>query len=165
MACATEAKSADLFREAMEPFQTAIKNGVELQQESIRRCTDILRDFGVQHGWEKETPNLLNQAILSTQQTINDSIRVTNQNAQRALAILQKAFEEYHAQDGSGGSEAVEGVWSFALSAMRSNAQVIVQANGRVVELWANLAKEVNSQIESLQAEVRAAADEAMSQK
>ena len=54
MECATEVKSAELFREAMEPFQTAIKAGVELQEESIKRCTDILRDFGVpRHGKRK----------------------------------------------------------------------------------------------------------------
>ena len=81
------------------------------------------------------------------------------------MAILQKAFEDVPAAGQPRQRSLAEGVWSFALSAMRSNAQVILQANGRVVELWADLAKEVTSQVESLQADVRAAADEALHQK
>ena len=51
----------------------------------------------------------------------------------------------YQSQEGPDGDATAEGVWSFALSAMRSNAKVILQANGRVVDLWADLAKEVTT--------------------
>ena len=50
-------------------------------------------------------------------------------------------------------------------SAPCSNAQSILQANGRVVELWAGLAEEVGRQIEMYHAEVRTAAQQARNQK
>ena len=91
MSCATEVIAAAFLREAMEPFQTAIRKGAELHEESIKCCADILRDFGAEQRWQEKTPDLLNRAFQAMQQNIDQSIRLTNQNAQRALAILQKA--------------------------------------------------------------------------
>ena len=39
-------KSGDLFQQAMESFDTALRAGVELQEESMQRCDEILRDVG-----------------------------------------------------------------------------------------------------------------------
>jgi hypothetical protein len=165
MSCATEAKAADFLREAMEPFQTAIKTGVELQEESIKYCTDVLREFGAEQGWQKKTLDLLNRTLQARQRTIDESLRLTRRNAQRALAMLQKAMDGHQPQNEPAAEETGDGVWSLALGALRSNAQVMLQANGRVIELWTDLAKEVSKQVETYQAEVQAAAQQARDQK
>ena len=84
---------ADLFRQAVETFQSAIKTGVKIQEESARRFTEMFRDFGSPMEWQKNAQAMVNEAITAAQRNIDESIRLMNHNAQMAMSLLEKAFE------------------------------------------------------------------------
>jgi hypothetical protein len=132
----------NLFGQAMDAFQSAIQTGVKMQEESTRRYLELLGQFGSPADWQKTTQKITNEAITATQQSIDQSIQLINQNAQRAVVLLEKAFETRPTQAGANGNDTAESLWGTALKAMRSNTQTILDANARMLESWSHLTQE-----------------------
>lgn len=153
MSNATAANVSDLFRQAVETFQDAIRSGVKIQEDSAKRFTEVLRGLGSPLDWQKNTQLMVNEAIAATQRNMDESIRLMNHNAQTAMGLLQKAFE-IRTNGAAPGEAAAEGaassdeMWETALGAMRTNTQVILQANARVLESWAQLAQEITGRMQ-----------------
>jgi hypothetical protein len=155
-------KPMDLFRQAMGSFETALRTGVKLQEESVQRCTEILRDVGSPMEWERTSPAKVTRAIAAIQQNVDQSIRYMDENAQQTVSLMEMALET-HRENSDGGEE--DGYfWTYALHAMRTNAQIIRQANTNVLESWANLAKEVLERVETMRKEVDRVTELAMRQ-
>ncbi len=145
-------KSGDLFQQAMESFETALRTGMKLHEESTRRCVEILRDVGSPLEWERTVPAKVTKAIAAMQQNVDQSIQFMNENAQQTVNLLEMALE-MHREDSAEGEED-NYFWTYAVNAMQSNAQVIRQANTRVMESWGELAKEVLQRVEIMREEV-----------
>ncbi len=53
---------SDLFNQAVETFQTAIRTGAKVQEESTRRFTELLRDFGSPADWQKNAQSMVSSS-------------------------------------------------------------------------------------------------------
>ena len=145
-------KSGDLFQQAMESFETALRAGMKLQEESVQRCVEILRDVGSPLEWERTVPAKVTKAITAMQQNVDQSIRFMNENAQQTVNLMEMALQ-MHRQDPEQYDEESY-FWTYAVNAMQANAEIIRQANARVLESWAELAKEVLERVEIMREEV-----------
>jgi hypothetical protein len=155
-------KSDDLFQEAMESFETALRAGMKLHEESTHRCVEILRDVGSPLEWERTVPTKVTKAIQAMQQNVDQSIRFMNENAQETVRLMQMALRNH--QENSDGNEEESYFWTYAVNAMQSNAEIIRQANARVLESWGELAKEVLQRVELMREEVTRVAELRMQQ-
>ena len=86
-------KSGDLFQQAMESFETALRAGMKLQEESVQRCVEILRDVGSPLEWERTVPAKVTKAITAMQQNVDQSIRFMNENAQQTVNLMEMALQ------------------------------------------------------------------------
>ncbi len=145
-------KSGDLFLQAMESFETALRAGMKLQEESTQRCVEILRDVGSPLEWERTVPVKVTKAIATMQQNVDQSIRFMNENAQQTVSLMEMAMQMH--QTNSNGNDEDGDFWTYAVNAMQNNAQIIRQANARVLESWGELAKEVLQRVELMREEV-----------
>lgn len=163
MASATSATGiGDLFRQAVETFETALKTGVSMQEETARRFTEMLRDFGSPMEWQRKGQSVVNETIVMTQKNVEESMRAINQNAKTAMNLMQKSFEARPmASSGADKSEPAmpkaDDLWEAALGALRTNTQVVLQANTRMMESWAQLAQDISGRMQR-------SAEEAMQQ-
>ena len=145
-------KPHDLFQQAMGSFETALRAGLKLQEDSTRRCVDILRDVGSPLEWERTVPDKVSKAIAAMQKNVEQSIQFMNDNAQETVNLMEMAMQ-IHQTNGDGNEE--DGYfWTYALNAMQTNAQIIRQTNARVMESWGELAKEVLQRVEIMREEV-----------
>jgi hypothetical protein len=153
MISAANQKPSDLFHQALGSFETALRAGMKLQEESVQRCVDILRDVGSPLEWERTVPQKVTKAIAAMQQNVEQSINFMNENAQQTVDLMASALQ-IHKSNSSAESE--EGhFWTYALNAMQTNAEIIRQTNARVLESWEELAKEVLNRVDIMRAEVR----------
>ena len=90
-------KSGDLFQQAMESFETALRAGMKLQEESTQRCVEILRDVGSPLEWERTVPAKVTKAIAAMQQNVDQSIRFMNENAQQTVNLMETALQMHQA--------------------------------------------------------------------
>jgi hypothetical protein len=97
-------------------------------------------------------PTQVAKAIAAMQENVAQSIRFMNENAEQTVNLMETALQ-LHCNDRK---EAEEGgyFWTYALNSMRTNADIIQQANARVMESWGNLAQEVMQRIEVMREEV-----------
>ena len=86
------------------------------------------------------------------QQNVDQSIRFMNENAQQTVNLMETALQMHRAN--SDGDEEDGYFWTYAVNAMQTNAEIIRQANARVVESWGELAKEVLQRMEIMREEV-----------
>ena len=52
----------------------------------MKRCVEILRDVGSPLEWERTVPTKVTKAIAAIQQSVDESIRFMNENAQQTVA-------------------------------------------------------------------------------
>lgn len=136
--------TTELFEHAMEMWETAIQTGVKLQEESTKRFADMMTQFGPPQEWQKRTQSFVSDAIQTTQKNVEDAMRVMNESAKRTMDLLQKALDAGQVEANADPQAKARDVWEATLSALRANAQAIVQANTRVLESWAELGKKLN---------------------
>ena len=154
--------SGDLFQQAMDSFETALRAGMKLQEESTQRCVEILRDVGSPLEWERTVPAKVSKAIAAMQQNVDQSIRFMNENAQQTVNLMETALQ-MHRLDPEANEE--DGYfWTYAVNAMQTNAEIIRQANARVLESWGELAKEVIERVEIMREEVTRVTEMSMAQ-
>ncbi len=145
---------SDLFHQAMESFETALRAGMKLQEESTQRCVEILRDVGSPLEWERTVPAKVSKAIATMQQNVDQSIRFMNENAEQTVNLMEMALQMHRTNSDFDGDDEDGYFWSYAVNAMQTNAEIIRQANARVVESWGELAKEVLQRVEIMRDEV-----------
>ena len=157
-------KSGDLFQQALESFQTALCAGMELQEESTQRCAEILRNVGSPLEWERTVPVEVTKAIAAMQRNVEQSIRFMNENAQQTVDLMETALQMQQA-NGDGDDNGEDGqFWIYAVNSMQTNAQIIRQANARVLQAWGELANEVLKRVEIMREEVTRASELSMRQ-
>ena len=165
MVSTVNGKSGDLFHQAMDSFETALRAGMKLQEESTQRCVEILRDVGSPLEWERTVPLKVTTAIAAMQQNVDQSIRFMNENAQQTVSLMEAALQSHKTNGKGNGSSGEDGdFWTYATNAMQTNAEIIRQANARVVESWGELAKEVLQRVELMREEVNRATEMSMRQ-
>ena len=133
-----------------------------MQEESARRVTEMLRDFGSPLEWQRKGQSVFNETIVMMQKNAEEAMRVMNQNAKTAMNLMQKTFESQPL--GNGGENAkmpkTDDLWEAALGALRTNTQVVLQANTRMMESWAQLAKDISSRMQQTAEETIRKAEE-----
>jgi hypothetical protein len=137
---------SDLFRNAVEAYQSALKTGLKFQEETSQAVGDIMRNWNCAGEWQKKTKSLVTEAVDVAQKNMEEAIRLMDQSAKATMSMVKKAFEA--PQEASGAN--VEGKsfewWESALGAMRTNTEAVLQANARMLESWTELAKKFNAE-------------------
>jgi hypothetical protein len=162
MITAATNNSNDLFQQAMGSFETALRAGMKLQEDSVQRCVEILRNVGSPLEWERTVPSQVAKAVAAMQENVAQSIRFMNENAEQTVNLMETALQLHRADSQVNEEEGY--FWTYALNAMRTNAEIIQQANARVLESWSQLAHEVLERIDVMRTEVNRVAELGMQQ-
>lgn len=129
------------FRQAIDMFQTAVKAGLQFQEESAKRFTDMLAEFTPPQDWRKASQGFLDEMIQASQTSFDEAIRAMNQSTKGGMELLQKAMESMPGGSIEESQAKVHDLAEATLKAMRTNTQAAVQANSQMVEAWAAFAK------------------------
>jgi hypothetical protein len=158
--------STDLFQQAVESFQTALRAGMQLQEDSAERYMEVLRDVNSSSEWKQGVPARVSKAIAATQESITQSIhfmsenaqniaqsiRVMNESAEQTVGLMEKALRMQCGNSTLGEEDGY--FWTYSLNAMKANVEILQQANARVLESWAQLAKDVLQRVNAMRDEV-----------
>jgi len=141
--------ASGLFQQAIQAFQAAVKTGIKFQEESTQQLIGMLGKFASPLDCQAILQTFTSETSQAVQRNIDESIRLMNHNAQAALRIWQQALESYAANgQASAAPDSNHELLESTLGALRTNAQVILQANGRVLELWGQLATDMANRVE-----------------
>lgn len=129
------------LRQAIDMFQNSVKAGLQFQQESTRRFTEMLSEFSPTQDWRKASQEMLDEMIRASQTSFDEAVRAMNQSARSGVDLLQKAMEAMPAGSMEESQGRLRDLAEATLTAMRTNTQAAIQANSQMVEAWAAFAK------------------------
>ena len=130
-----------LLRQSLEAFQSVLKTGADVQERSARRFADALAHFTSGEPWHPRNLAVLEELAASNAKSLEESIHLMNEGALRSLELLEKAFRGAYRAPGSEPAARVPQTWAMGMAALRSNVQMVVEANARTVESWAKLVR------------------------
>jgi hypothetical protein len=127
---------------AAQAFESALKAGLRIQEEAAKRFTDMINEFQKPQDWQKKGQDFIAQWVETVQTSMDESIRVMNQNAKASMEVLQKAYDAVPPADADEAQRRYQELAEVSLTAIRANTQAAVQANGRIVDAWGQFAKQ-----------------------
>jgi len=131
----------ELFDQAIETFEVAVKTGAKVQEETAQWFVDLMGGLSSPQEWQKKAEAVAKQVIPATQKNLDEALKAMNENARESLDLLKKAFEAGQSESVSEAQAKMYQVWESALASTRANTQAVVQANARVIESYAELLK------------------------
>ncbi len=131
----------ELFEQAVDTFDAAVKAGVKLQEEAARWWSDVLSEAGSAQDWQRKMQSAMAEAIPTAQKNAEEGLRVLDQSTRSSLELLKRAFEAGQSESIAQAQAKAQELWEASLAAMRKNAQAMVQANARAMESWAHFAR------------------------
>jgi len=136
--------ASELFGQASRAFEAALKQGIKIQEESAKWMTDMMSDFGSPKKWQERTQAVMEEAVAAAQKNVDEAIRLMNQNAQTSIDLMQKAMEARQSESAADAQTTMREWWESLMGAMRTNTQAVLQANNRLVESWAGIARKMD---------------------
>jgi BMFP domain-containing protein YqiC len=144
----TEAKLTGLFDQAVQTFGDAMKAGVKFQEEMSKLFTEMLDQAGPMQEWQRQSRALMGDAVPAAQKSVEQWMKLAQQNYLRSLDLFKRAFETEQPSTGQAATEAMQNrtqdLWEASMEMVRGNAQAVAQANAKMMETWVELLRKNN---------------------
>lgn len=135
----TQTDQAALFDQAVETFESAVRAGVRLQEDTIKLYMDTLTEAGAPQDWQANTQKALKEVLPKLQKNAEEAVDALNRGTKESLELLQRAFEAAQITTPEEFQHKTRELWESSLGVLRSNAQTLVQANARALETWSSM--------------------------
>jgi len=134
---ATQNNFTEMFDQAIESFDMALKTGVKMQEEATRWWSDLMGDTNSIQGMQERMRGMMMDALPKAQRNIDQYMKMIDKSYQSSMELLKKAFETTQSGSIIEAQNKAQELWESTLAALRTNAQAMVQINARAMESWA----------------------------
>jgi hypothetical protein len=145
MATATQT-SDDLFRQAISAWESAVESGIQVQEESAKWMREMCGNSASLTSWYSKGQAVAGETIAKAQESIDEAIRVINQQAESSVKLMQRALDARQSDPTTETKKRFAEWWEAALDSMRTNSQAMLKANSHILSTWSELARKVNSE-------------------
>jgi hypothetical protein len=137
----TKTPGTDLFEQAVEKYEQALKTGVRLQEECGKWWADAFKQTAGPQDWQKAAASMLNEVFPAAHKNVEETLRLMEQNSRASLDLLKKATETFQSTSVADAQARVQKLWQTSLDLLQQNAQAMTQSNARLVETWTQFAR------------------------
>jgi hypothetical protein len=130
----------ELFDQAIETFDSALRTGVRIQEEATKWWTDMINEADSLQELQMRTRVMMNEAMPAAQKSVDQAMKLIDRTYRTSLDLLKKAFETGQSESIYEAQMKTQELWEATLAALRTNAQAIVQVNAQAMESWAEFA-------------------------
>jgi hypothetical protein len=134
-------QATEMFAEAAKLVQAAMDAGIKAQENLTQSMTQLIDGMGSAQAWQERVQTASDQMLSAAQKNMDSTISLINENTKSSLELLEKAFNSRQAETPEQLQEKARETWETAVGSLRRNAEVMVQANNRMLESWTQLAK------------------------
>jgi hypothetical protein len=150
---------SELFDQAIETFDSALRTGVRIQEEATRWWTDMLRETDTLQELQHRAQTMMMDALPTTQRNVDQYMKLLDKTYHTSLELLNKALQTTQSGSLTEAQQRIQEFWEATFTALRTNAQAMVQVNTRTMEAWAEMTRRDTSQTwESAREAAKAAA-------
>jgi len=126
---------SEMFDQAAETLDLAIKNGVQMQEEASRWWSGILSTPSPWQAWQSTEI----QTAPIVQKTMEEGLRVFDRSWRSSLDLMKKVFDA--GQSAAALQLKAQQLWEASITTLRTEMQAMAEANARTMEMWGELAR------------------------
>ena len=146
--------SDELFRQAIEAWQTAAEAGVKMQEECAKWVREMFCESSTLTDWREKGEKIVGESVAKCQENVDEAIRLMNQQAEASLKLVQKALTVQNGESHGEAPKNLNAWWQAALDTMRVNNQAVLKANSRILSTWSDMARKVNGEAANTMADL-----------
>jgi hypothetical protein len=141
-----QAAANEMFSQAARFFQDAVEAGIRMQEQSTKSMSEMISRFASPPQWQQQAQTTMQQMAATFEKNMKETIELMTENSKTSLELLDKAFEARQAISKGDGLTRTRELWETAMGSFMRNAEVMVQANSRMLDAWRNMADALQSQ-------------------
>lgn len=127
---------SELYGQAMNTAENAIRTSLRMQEESSRWLTTIMDQVTSPQEWQRWVHTMSDRFIPQTQKQMEENLRLVEQNSRTGVELVRKAFEAAQCTSVLESQAKFLNLWGACLNAFQENAQAVTQANTKAIEMW-----------------------------
>lgn len=131
----------EFMDQALKSYEQAWKTGARLQEESARFFSSLVTQTAAPQDWTKRVKALTDEIIPQTQKTLDDGLKVLEQNSRASVDLLKKAVSAAQATSPQEAQARLFGLWEASLNTMRDTIVTVTQSHQKAVESWMSCAR------------------------
>lgn len=136
---ATADSAQDLMKDAIKLYEEALKNGIQLQEESLQLWKDLLAKVGAPTDFQKKIEELTGGVFPDTQKKMEEALKIFQENTSQSLDLYKKAAGIYQADSWEDGQARVQDLMESSLTAMRTNVTTVLDTNSKMMAAWTDM--------------------------
>ena len=126
----------EAYGEAAKMFQSALEVGVRIQEQSTKAFNEMFQGLGSPQNWQQQTQDAMEKTVEMAKTNYDEAIQLMNENTRTGMQLLEKAFSVRESDLADMGQARTRELWETAIGSLRRNTEVLVQANGRLLDSW-----------------------------
>jgi hypothetical protein len=138
----TQFNLSELYQNAFEQFESALKAGVKIQEESMKLMNPWSNGMPLVQAQKAQSALLQSMSSLPNQ--FQDAMEMMNEQAQNAMGMLHQAFEVGRSTNPAEAQEKTHQLWEMSLGVVRTNIHSMLKAHAAMMEKWEEVAGAVN---------------------
>jgi hypothetical protein len=142
MATATQPQPnlSEMYQNALEQFESALKTGVKIQEESIKMWGTWAKHPPMMPDWTQKAQTAVLDTLSNMPQQFEDSMRVFNEQSSAAMDMLHRGFEVSRSTNIGDAQEKVRELWETSLGVMRNNIHSLLKVQSQAMQKWEEMA-------------------------
>jgi hypothetical protein len=136
-----------MFDQALASYEQALREGLRFHEEAGRCWAKLLAQAASRQEWEKQLSALASDAIPATQKSLEGYLGLLEQNSRASVEMLKKGLEAAQATSVAEGQGRLVDFVESSLRSLRTQAQAVVELNGKAVDSWIGLVKQAAGEV------------------
>jgi len=150
MKTSEQSQFLDLVHQAADTYFASIKTAVKLQEDVANRWAAMFKQLGESgESAQARAQSASSKALPKAQQTVEEALDVLEESTRKWVDLLNRATKVSQASNVPEAQDQLRRLWEDSLTAVRDNAQLMLQAMTRSAEAYADFVKRTSSDVPS----------------
>jgi ribosomal 50S subunit-associated protein YjgA (DUF615 family) len=130
----------EVFHEAMQSYEKALKAGIQLQEESVKLWRDALSKLGSPEELHEKLESMRKEAFPQARERMEEFVETFNRMSNQTIDLFGKTVGFYQATSASEAQKRMQDLIESSLTTLRVNVHSALNTNAKIIASWKELA-------------------------
>ena len=129
----------EIFGQAMLNYETALKSGIQLQEESVNLWKDLLTKLGSPEEFQSKLEQLNTSAFPAARRRLEEFVEIFNRSSNQTLDLFERSLNIYQASSLTDAQRRIQDLLECSLTTLRVNVHTALNTNAKIMTSWKEL--------------------------
>jgi len=137
---ATLQTTNEFFQEALRSYETALKSGIQLQEESANLWKELLTKLGSPEEFQAKFESMTAYVLPEARERLEEFVETFNRTSNQTIDLIEQTFGVYQATSPTDAQRRLQDLIESSLTALRVNVHSALNTNAKIIASWKALA-------------------------